>query len=188
MRNACGIGGQITQERKRMKPEIEALLKDKSGIRLDIGCGEYKQEGFVGMDRQALPGVDIVHDIEKFPWPLPDDCCLVIVGSHIIEHIRPELTVPLFDEMWRVMKPGGQLALCTPYAGSHGYWMDPTHVNGFNEATFYYFDPRQHLYKIYRPNPWHIVKGYPVWQVTGQIEVLMQKVLPEEVQEDGQVS
>ena len=67
---------------------VAEIIAEKGGIRLDIGCGENKQEGFVGMDARALPGVDIIHDLEVFPWPLPDDCCLTIVGSHIIEHIK----------------------------------------------------------------------------------------------------
>jgi hypothetical protein len=43
------------------------LLKEKSGIRLDIGCGANKQENFVGIDYRDLPGVDIVHNVLKFP-------------------------------------------------------------------------------------------------------------------------
>lgn len=156
--------------------EVAAILAEQGGIRLDIGCGENKQEGFTGMDARELPGVDIVHDLEVFPWPLPDECCLTIVGSHIIEHIKPWFTIPLFNEIWRIMKPGGQLALSTPYAGSPGFWQDPTHCNGFNEATFQYFDPDYPLYQIYRPKPWKLAPGFPVWQMTGNMEVLMSKV------------
>ena len=51
---------------------VEELIEKQSGIRLDIGCGANKAPGFVGMDMRALPGVDIVHDVEQYPWPLPD--------------------------------------------------------------------------------------------------------------------
>jgi hypothetical protein len=156
------------------------VVELNQGIRLDIGCGENKQSGFVGMDVRPLPGVGIVHDLEVFPWPLPDGCCLMIVGSHIIEHIKPWLTISLFNELWRVMRPGGQLALATPYAGSPGFWQDPTHCNGFNEATFQYFDPDYPLYQIYKPKPWKLAPGFPVWQVTGNMEILMVKI-PEEL-------
>lgn len=155
----------------------EFAIDQYQGIRLDIGCGENKQAAdWVGMDARNLKGVDIVHDLEIFPWPLPDECCLTIVGSHIIEHIKPWLTIPLFNELWRVMKPGGQLALSTPYAGSPGYWQDPTHCNGFNEATFQYFDPDYPLWGIYKPKPWKLAPGFPVWQVTGNLEILMSKI------------
>lgn len=156
--------------------EIKKILKEKSGIRLDIGCGENKQEGFVGIDRRALKGVDIVHDLEVFPYPLPDESCLCIVGSHIVEHIKPWLMIEFMDELWRIMKPEGQLALATPFGGSPGYWQDPTHCNGCNQATWQYFDSDYPLYEIYKPKPWRIEKGFPVWQTTGNMEVIMRKV------------
>lgn len=42
-------------------------------VKLDIGCGGNKQEGFIGMDKRELPGVDIIHDLEVFPWCIPTD-------------------------------------------------------------------------------------------------------------------
>ena len=154
---------------------MKKAITAKTGIRLDIGAGENPQEGFVTMDRRKLPGIDIVHDLEKFPYPLKDNSCLVIVGSHIIEHIKPWLTIDFFNELWRIMKPGGQLALSTPYAGSPGFWQDPTHCNGFNEATFQYFDPDYPLWGIYKSKPWKLAPGFPVWQQSGNMEILMHK-------------
>ena len=141
-----------------------------------MGSGEVVRPNFVRMDKRKLPGIDIVHDLEVFPYPLPDNCCLTIVGSHIIEHIKPWLTIEVFDELWRIMKIDGRLALSTPYAGSFGYFQDPTHCNPFNEATFSYFDKDAPLYAIYKPKPWHIVEGYPSWQVNGNIECILEKV------------
>lgn len=154
-----------------------AAVKARTGICLDIGCGANKQPNFVGMDVRDLPGVDICHDLEDIPYPLDDDSCITIVGSHIIEHIKPWFTIPIMNELWRIMKAGGRLALSMPYAGSPGYWQDPTHCNGCNEATWQYFDPVYPLYQIYKPRPWKIFKGFPVWQVTGNLEVLMEKIL-----------
>ena len=125
-------------------------------IYLNLGCGSSKPQGFTGLDKYPLPGVDIVHDMEVFPWPLADDSCYSIVGSHIIEHIKPWLTIDMFNEMWRVMKGEGQLTLMTPYAGSSQFWNDPTHINGFTEKTFEYFDPQYAFYQVYKPRPWKI--------------------------------
>jgi hypothetical protein len=151
------------------------LLKEKAGIRLDIGCGGNKNQGFVGMDKRKLDGVDIVHDLEVFPYPLPDKCCLVIVGSHIVEHIKPWLMLDFMNELWRITKPEGQLAFSHPYGWSHGFVQDPTHCNPCNETTWMYFDPRHPLFNIYKPKPWLIDEGFPVWQVTGNMEVMFRK-------------
>ena len=149
--------------------------KDK-GILLDIGSGEIKRPNFVRLDKRKLPGIDIVHDLEVFPYPLPDECCLTIVGSHIIEHIKPWLSVEMFNELWRIMKPDGELALSTPYAGSYGFWQDPSHCNGFVPATFQYFDPAYPLYQIYKPSPWAIEKNFPTWQQNGNLECVLRKM------------
>lgn len=160
-----------------MSKEIEKLLKDKGGIRLDIGCGEAKQPGFVGMDIMDLPGVDIVHDLEVRPWPLPDECVITAVASHVLEHIQPARGVFLgvMDELWRVMKPNAQFAFVVPYAESHGYYQDPTHCNPINETTMLYFDPLDPsgLYTFYRPKPWKV--EFQAMQRNGVLEVVLRK-------------
>ena len=157
-------------------------MKKKDGILLDLGCGGNKQgPTWVGMDKRKLPGVDIVHDLEKFPYPIKDESVLTCVSSHVLEHLKPWLTLDIFNEVWRIMKPGGQWAISLPYAGSHGFWQDPTHINGFNETTFLYFDPEPAelqgqlnvLYHIYKPKPWKIVHSY--WQSNGNLEALLEK-------------
>ena len=40
--------------------------------KLDLGCGRSKKAGFIGLDCLVLPGVDIVHDLTKFPYPFED--------------------------------------------------------------------------------------------------------------------
>ena len=152
---------------------------NKSKLKLDIGCGENRQEGFIGMDQRDLPTVDILQDIEKFPWPLGDCSCEILVASHIVEHIKPWLSVAFMNECWRVLEPGGRLCVATPYPGSRGYWQDPTHCNGWNEATWTYFDPAFPLYGIYKPKPWTIQKGFPMWQSNGNMECVLVKIVLE---------
>jgi SAM-dependent methyltransferase len=159
-----------------MKAEIQALLDKNQGIHLDIGGGEHPQQGFVNMDKRELPTVDIVHDLEVLPWPLPDECCLNVVGSHIWEHLEPSTSIQIMDEIWRVLKMDGVLALSMPYGWSAGYLQDPTHKNPCNENTWAYFDPEKPLWGIYKPKPWHIEKGFPAWQSNGNMEVVMRKI------------
>ncbi len=129
-----------------------------AGIRLDIGCGASKQPGWVGMDVQPLPGVDIVHDFMIIPWPLADESVLVAMASHVIEHIPPHNFgfVKFMNEVWRLMRPGGEFAIVCPHGRSDGYIQDPTHCNMVNEATFLYFDQDHPLWQFYKPRPWKI--------------------------------
>lgn len=153
-------------------------IASRLAVKLDIACGGSKQgPDWIGIDYQALPGVDIQHDIETYPWPLPDGCVDIAVGSHIAEHINPAHFgfINWMNEIWRVMKPGAQLMLALPYGGSPGFWQDPTHVNGCNETTWVYFDPchESGFYRFYRPKPWRILTIN--WDQQGFMEVAMEK-------------
>lgn len=154
-------------------------LKEKQGFLLDIGCGANKQRGFVGMDHQKLEGVDIVHNWDKFPWPLEDESVLTAIASHVVEHVDPVNGhfINWMNEVWRILKPDGQFTAVMPYAGSPGYWQDPTHCNGVTEATWYYFDPmhESNYYQFYQPAPWEIQMC--TYRHTGNLEIVLRKRL-----------
>ena len=154
------------------KAGIEAAICEASGIRLDIGCGENKQPGFVGMDIRKCDAVDIVWDAQDFPYPLPDNICLQILLSHLWEHIEPKNRIKLMDELWRIMKPEGQLLISVPYYLSFGAYQDPTHYPCPNEATFTYFDPGYPLYSIYKPKPWKLARNN--YSLNGNMEIIME--------------
>ena len=81
----------------------------------------------------------------------------------------------LMNEVWRVMKPECDFLISLPYGWSFGYIQDPTHANPCNEATWQYFDPRFHLWYIYKPRPWIIQRGFPVWNNNGNMEIVLKK-------------
>ena len=157
--------------------ELAEILRRESGIRLDIGCGAAKQPGFVGMDRQPLEGVEIVHDWNDYPWPLPDESCILVMASHVVEHVNPVDGGFLrwMDEVWRITIAGGEFAISCPHGSSQGYLQDPTHGNPCNETTWAYFDPGvEVLYNLYRPKPWKV--KYLSWNPAANIEVVLVKL------------
>lgn len=172
------LGVSISTENGDDRQRILDLIREHEGIRLDIGCGANKNPGFIGLDVRDEVGVDIVHDVNVHPWPLPDQCVLIAVASHLIEHIPPYNFgfINFMNEVWRIMKPGGEFAMVLPHGRSDGYLQDPTHCNPCNEATWAYFDPEHGggvLYNIYKPKPWRI--KYLVWDPSANIEVVLVK-------------
>lgn len=124
-------------------------------MKLDLGCGPKKLAGFVGMDHFAHDGVDIVHDIETFSWPLEDGSCEHINASHVLEHLKPWMLVGVMNEAWRVLQPGKALDVRTPYGPAFDF--DPTHCIRFQESSFLYFDHTTPYHSIYKPKPWKVI-------------------------------
>ncbi|PYQ55301.1 MAG: hypothetical protein DMF78_02450 [Acidobacteria bacterium] len=97
--------------------EFEAYLRRRrregQPAVLDLGCGAHKTEGAFGIDSVSLPGVDLVHDLEARPYPLPDDCADQVVLNHVVEHFAE--TLPLMEEVWRIARPGGRVLIRTPH-------------------------------------------------------------------------
>lgn len=152
-----------------------ALFQKAKGARLDVGCGQFKQKGFIGLDQYKQPGVDIVHDIQQFPWPVPDSSCFQVLMSHIWEHIEPKYRFAVMDEVWRITRHDGQLLLSCPYAGSFLEAAHPAHYMCPNEAAFQFFDPDFQLWhscSYKKPLPWKIVRS--VFSLNGCIEIILE--------------
>jgi hypothetical protein len=147
--------------------------KPVSGMLLDVGCRDRKEKNFTGIDSRKRDGVDIVHDLESFPYPIGSSSCLTIKCAHYIEHVKPWLVYKFMDEVWRMLVVAGQLAISAPYAGSPGFWQDPSHCVGITERTFQYFDPKFDLFKHYEPKPWEI--EFCSYKPDGNIEAILRK-------------
>lgn len=106
-------------------------------IKLDIGCGNKKRDGFIGLDKVSLPTVDFVCDLEKEKIPIKDNSVKEIHSRHFLEHT--ENLVNIMDELWRVSCNHGKVVIVVPYYNSIGAFTDPTHKRFFTYNTFKYF-------------------------------------------------
>lgn len=106
---------------------------------LDIGCGRNKRAGAVGIDRIGLPEVDVVHDLNDFPYPFADGSFDEIHAIHVIEHLDSVLAT--MEEIHRLCRPGARVVIVTPHHSDAVSWQDPTHKWHLNNYSFLYFDP-----------------------------------------------
>jgi predicted SAM-dependent methyltransferase len=79
--------------------------------RLHIGSGRERLEGWVNIDAQALPGVDVVADVTK---GLEFANVEAIFAEHFIEHLPLAQAVHFLRESWRVLGRRGWIRLSTP--------------------------------------------------------------------------
>lgn len=105
---------------------------------LDVGCGLRKQEPCaVGIDRSPQSAADIVWDLDKVPWPLPDGTFTRVYMSHIIEHVQDVMAT--MNEVHRVCKAGADVYVVTPHFSSHNSYSDPTHLRHLAVSSFQHF-------------------------------------------------
>jgi SAM-dependent methyltransferase len=104
--------------------------------KLNLGCGTDIKYGWVNLDKAALPGVDIVHDLETLPLPFPDGSFDHVCAKDVLEHVD---YVPLLKELHRVLSAGGILEIQVPHFTSVDNYIDPTHRRQFSIRTFDFF-------------------------------------------------
>ena len=115
------------------------------GDKLILGCGprHVRQPGEILVDIREFPNVDVVHDLDRYPWPFEDSSMMGIAAVHVVEHLK-KMLLPFMNESWRILQPGGSLYIETPLAGVNPdlEWCDPTHVRCYRIHTFVnYFSP-----------------------------------------------
>lgn len=96
-------------------------------LKLDIGCGKNKREGFQGVDRITFPGVDYVFDAALAPWPIESDSVDEVHSSHFVEHLTAVERIVFFNELFRVLKTGAKAMVITPHWSNARAYGDPTH-------------------------------------------------------------
>ena len=101
---------------------------------LDIGCGNNKLEGAIGIDKRKIEGVDIVHDLDKIPWPLQDNSFEKIQCHHVLEHVRDIVSV--IHEIFRVAKNNATVSVLVPHFSCLNAYKDPTHCRYMSQGSF----------------------------------------------------
>jgi len=114
---------------------------------LDLGCGNKKREGTVGVDFNDRSQADIVHDLNQFPYPFEDGTVDHIYLDNVLEHLHDTLSV--MEEIYRLLKKDGTVKVIVPYFRSVWAFIDPTHRVFFSVASFSYFDPNHIICKKY---------------------------------------
>ena len=126
-------------KKKTAKPK--EFLQKKELLKLDLGCGQNKQQGFKGVDIWNGRGVDFVVDLFKLPLPFETASVEEIFGSHFFEHMPQELRFGFMDELYRILIPGGKITFVTPYWASPRAVQDPTHMwPPITESSYLYFN------------------------------------------------
>ncbi|MHB8585909.1 MAG: class I SAM-dependent methyltransferase [Thermoplasmatota archaeon] len=127
-------------------------------VTLNLGCGNDARSTMINLDIAPLAGVDVVHDITRLPWPIPDDSVNEILALHILEHIPHRLPADdtgldglclVMDEIHRILASGGRLRATFPHHASKDAWRDPTHTRAMTPGWSDYYNPTHPYWKTF---------------------------------------
>lgn len=91
-----------------------ARLAVTRDIRLHLGCGDRRVQGWVNVDLLGTP-VNIAWDLSR-PLPFEPGVAAAIFHEHLFEHLPLAAGIVLTDECFRMLRPGGWLRICVPDA------------------------------------------------------------------------
>lgn len=140
-----------TNKPKKTEKKITPVVTDNQPVRIDIGCGKNKKEGFLGVDILKFEGVDIVMNAAIERWPFEDASVDEVHSSHFVEHLEAAERIHFVNELYRVLKPTeydnagkaikGLATIIVPHWASQRAYGDLTHKwPPVSEFWFYYLD------------------------------------------------
>jgi ubiquinone/menaquinone biosynthesis C-methylase UbiE len=117
--------------------DLQNLLISGDRIVVELGCGPNKHPGRIGVDRIALPGVDIVANIDDGLPFFPDSSVDEVHSESFFEHVND--LQELVAEIARILKPTGFNSFFVPHFSNPYYYSDYTHHTFFGLYTLRYF-------------------------------------------------
>ncbi|HPA25376.1 MAG TPA: class I SAM-dependent methyltransferase [bacterium] len=109
-------------------------------IKLDLGCGKEKKDGFIGIDINPQSQADIIASALNLPFK--ENSVDEIYSRHVGEHFSPIEIDIFFKEIYRVLKPGSKafLKIDRDWSKKRLLKKDSTHAYRYSTEEI-----RQHL-------------------------------------------
>jgi len=151
--------------RKKGDQLVKAIRARGEKVTVDLGCG-FRKKGNIGIDVTTQgTEADLVCLLGFEPLPLADNSVDKIVCRDFLEHLPKgyysesarRLKYPiidLFNEIWRVLRPGGTFTSRTPCHPHIEVHRDPTHLSVWTLESMDYFCGKYPVAKIYGFKEW----------------------------------
>ena len=116
----------------------------KNSKKLNLGCGKDIKKDYLNLDSAKLPGVDVVCNLDEYPWPFKNDTFEEVYCDNVLEHLN-SIIKPM-EEIWRISKNQAHIIIKVPIFPSVSAAADPTHKQFFTYTTFNYFKPEENTW------------------------------------------
>lgn len=121
-------------------------------MKLNLGCGMQIKKDYVNLDCRGYDGVDVVHDLETFPYPFENNTFKEVFCSHVLEHLDKKKLPEIMAELKRICKKGAIIKIYLPHFSAGDTYRDPTHLSGgYSALSFEYFTNKPNYVDYFLP-------------------------------------
>ena len=102
---------------------------NKKGLKLNLGCGNKKIQGYINADNSEYCNPDILLDLENVPYPFASDSADEIRMKSVLEHmpVNPKKFFVILKEIYRICKNSAKLYIECPHPFHRWQIVDFTH-------------------------------------------------------------
>lgn len=119
-----------------------------SKLKLNLGSGLKRYDGFTNVDHDPLVNPDVLLSMGDNKLPFDDNSVSEIKAYHIFEHIPHNDFLHLMKELYRILEDGGIVDVELPHHKHDEFFGDPTHVHPFTVETFRLFSKKYNLWHM----------------------------------------
>lgn len=113
-------------------------------MKLNLGCGYNKIEGWTNVDSDAQCNPDLCFDLTKPNWPIADSVVTEVVAEHVLEHLEgTEGYLTFWKELYRVCAHDAEFKIEVPHWLHETFYHDPTHVRRVTPVGVAMFDQQR---------------------------------------------
>jgi len=107
-------------------------------MKLNLGSGPRPKDGFINCDRVLQHGTDVVLNLDH-GLPFRSESIDEIFSNSTLHYVRNDSKVPVMNEIWRVLRPGGRVEIRVPSALYLDAYAPPSARSQWQVVTFDYF-------------------------------------------------
>lgn len=134
-------------------------------MKLNLGCGNLKKEGWVNIDISETCDPDVVADITD-GLDYNDNSIDEVHAGCVLEQIEGNAYfIKVLNDIWRVLKPDGVFTGYVPSTDPNVLHLDPVDTRFFQEESFDYLAYDKHSWQEFGKN-----YGFKPWRLTSVIK------------------
>jgi glycosyltransferase involved in cell wall biosynthesis len=109
---------------------------------LNMGCGHRKYVRKINVDILDDVDADMVVDLERTPWPWPDNYAEEVTFEHALEHMGGDYKTfqAMMRELYRVCRPGARIAISAKHPLNNAFIHDPSCTRVVSPGVLRQFD------------------------------------------------